>query len=66
MTDKISISDASAKFDIHPNPIRNWIRRGAVSATKDENGFWLLSKSEIRKLLSARRKKLENVIRKNG
>ena len=66
MTDQISISDASTKYDIHPNTIRRWIKLGAVAATKDDNGCWQISKSEVKKLLAARLKKLEKVTRKNG
>ncbi len=66
MTDFISISDASEKFSVHPNTVRRWIRVGAIVADKDENGFWIVSKTEIRKLLSSRQKKLEKINRKNG
>ena len=66
MTDLISIADASTKYNIHPNTIRRWIKLGAVAATKDANGFWLVSKSAVRKLLSSRLMKLEKAARKNG
>ncbi len=65
MTDLIQITDASEKFNVHPNTIRRWIRLGAVAATKNEKGFWLVSKAEIKKLLSARSARLANIKRKN-
>ena len=66
MTDLFSISDVAEKFSMHPNTIRRWIRLGAIVTDKDENGFWIVSKKEIKKLLLSRQKKLEKINRKNG
>ena len=66
MKDLISISDASEKFSVYPNTLRRWIRLGAIAAQKDDGGCWLLSQSEIRKLVLARLKTHEKAARKNG
>ena len=58
-TDKMTITEICREYGVHANTVRNWLKVGAVSGTKDRYGFWLIPRADVSRLLEKRRQKIE-------
>ena len=57
--EQMSITEISREYGVHANTVRNWLKMGAVSGTKDRYGFWLIPKADVSKLMEKRRHREE-------
>jgi len=57
--EQMTITQISREYGVHSNTVRNWLKVGAVSGTKDSYGFWLIPRADVVRLLEKRRQKIE-------
>jgi len=61
MADHLSTSEAVRTYDTHPNVLCRLILMGRLSARKDENGHWRISRASLEKWNRQRRRRAKNV-----
>ncbi len=61
--EQMTITEISREYGVHANTVRNWLKVGAVSGTKDRYGFWLIPKADVSRLLEKRRQQIEEKAR---
>lgn len=47
----LSINQAAARYGVHPNTVRRWLKVGAVSGTKNCFGYWLIPVKDIERVM---------------
>lgn len=57
--EKMTITQISREYGVHTNTVRNWLKVGAVSGTKDSYGFWLIPRADVVRLMERRRQMAE-------
>ena len=52
MADWLTVKEAAALLDYHPNHVRRMLREGRIIGYKLGNGYWVISTREVRRVQS--------------